>query len=107
MSSGSRRCRLTVRVQPGAARDEVVGLVGGVLRVRVAAPPVKGRANVALVALLAGAMGVSRGSIAIVRGATGCTKVVAVEGLGGEEVLERLARHGGGETPGGATPDTM
>lgn len=96
MSPEGRRCQLTVKVQPGAARDEVVGLVGGVLRVRVAALPVRGKANVALVALLARAVGVSQGSIAILRGATGRTKVVEVEGLGREEVVERLARHGGG-----------
>ncbi len=88
-----------MRVQPNAARDEVVGLAGGVLRVRVAAPPVRGRANAALVALLARAVGVSQGNIAILRWATGRTKVVACEGLGREEFLERLARHGGEESP--------
>ena len=92
-----------MRVQPGAARDEVVGVMEGVLRVRVAAPPVKGRANAALVALMARAVGVSQGSIAILRGATGRTKVVAVEGLREEEVLERLARYGGGESPKNGT----
>ncbi|MEE9202912.1 MAG: DUF167 family protein [Dehalococcoidia bacterium] len=92
-----------MKVQPGAARDEVVGLVGGVLRVRVAAIPVKDRANAALVALLARVVGVNRNSIAILRGAAGRTKVVAVEGLGEAEVLERLARHGGGEAPGGSS----
>jgi hypothetical protein len=81
-----------VRVQPGAARDEVVGLEEGVLRVRVAAPPVKGRANAALVALLARTLGVSKGSIAILRGATGRTKVLSIEGLGREEALARLSR---------------
>jgi hypothetical protein len=103
----SRQCQLTVKVKPGAVRDEVVGLAGDVLRVRVAAPPVKGRANAALVALLARTLGVDRGSIAILRGATGRTKVVAVQGLGLEEALRSLVRQGGAGFQAGNPSDRV
>ncbi|MEK7848992.1 MAG: DUF167 domain-containing protein, partial [Chloroflexota bacterium] len=54
----------------------------------------RGRANAALVTLLAGVLRVGKGDVAIVRGATSRTKVVAIEGLGHEEVLRRLATAG-------------
>lgn len=57
-----------VKVIPRAARNEVVGWTDGVLRVRVHAPPVEGRANEALIDVLAAHAGVSRGSFRIVQG---------------------------------------
>jgi uncharacterized protein (TIGR00251 family) len=86
-------------VQPSASRDEVVGVVDGVVRVRVCAPPVQGKANAAVVALLARALGVSKANLSIVRGAMGRTKVVSVEGVDREEALVALARHRGGGPP--------
>jgi hypothetical protein len=70
----------------------VLGLEGAVLRARVTAPPVEGRANEALLRLLAGALGVPMTSLRIVRGQRGRDKLVAVEGLEAAEVRERLAR---------------
>jgi uncharacterized protein (TIGR00251 family) len=69
---------LTIRVQPGARRSEVVGPHGDALRVRVAGPPVDGKANAELVRFLADHLGVPRGAVTIVRGHTGRTKVVHV-----------------------------
>ena len=60
---------LRVRVQPLARRSEVLGWRGGVLRVKVAAPPSEGRANEAVVDLLSRAFGVPRSSVALVGGA--------------------------------------
>ncbi len=82
--------RLNLRVQPGAKRSEVVGVVGGVLRVRVTAPAQEGKANSALVELLAGLLGVPRGRVRILRGLTSRDKVIAVDGLDSEEVSKRL-----------------
>ena len=86
--------RLTVRVQPGAGQDKIVGFVDGMLRVKVAAPPVKGKANQALVSLLAEALGVREGQVSIVRGQMSRQKVVAIEGLAPSRVeawLKNLA----------------
>lgn len=69
---------LRIRVQPGARRSEVVGVVGDELKVKVAAPPVEGKANEALVRFLAEMLGVSRRSVAVLRGERGRSKVVEV-----------------------------
>lgn len=84
--------RISVRLTPRAGRDEVVGFEGDVLRVRVKAPPVEGRANEALLKVLAKALGVPRSSLAIVRGRASRDKIVAVEGLDAAEVKRRVER---------------
>jgi uncharacterized protein (TIGR00251 family) len=69
---------LTVHVQPGAKRSEAAGLHGNALKVRVAAPPVEGRANAALITFLADAFGVPKKSVTVVRGATSRRKTILV-----------------------------
>jgi len=71
---------LEVRVQPRARRNEVVGRQGVALRVRVTAPPSDGRANEAVIELLARTLGVPRSSLAIVAGAASRDKRVRVSG---------------------------
>ena len=75
-----------VKVQPKASRDQVVGYRRGVLQLRVTAPPDKGRANAAVVALLADALGVAKSRVRIVRGQSSRDKVLAVESLTQEDV---------------------
>jgi uncharacterized protein (TIGR00251 family) len=82
---------LEVLVQPRASRTRVVGEHGGRLKVALAAPPVEGEANEALVAFLAGALGVRRSDVAIVRGATGRRKAVRVQGVEPAAVAAALA----------------
>jgi uncharacterized protein len=82
--------RIHLRVQPRAARTEVVGRHGDALRVRVTAPPVDGAANQALVRLLADRLGVPRGTVQVVAGETGRNKIVAVEGISAPEARRRL-----------------
>ncbi len=79
-----------VRVQPRSSRDRVEGYLDGVLKVRVTAPPAKGKANTALTNLLADFLEVSRSGIKIVRGSTSRNKMVEVESLGEEALLARL-----------------
>ncbi len=93
--------RLTVRVTPRASRDELLGFQGEVLRVRVKAPPVEGRANEALLRLLAKVLGVPRSSLAIVRGQTSREKIVAVDGLEAAEVRRRIESGGSRDRPRG------
>ncbi|MBI2886814.1 MAG: DUF167 domain-containing protein [Chloroflexi bacterium] len=85
---------ISVRVQPGARRSELVGWRGETLVVRVRAPAVEGRANEAALQLLAVALGVARGRLTILRGANSRLKVVEVQGLDGEQARERLAASG-------------
>ena len=68
-----------MHVQPGARRTEVAGLHGGALKVRLAAPPVEGKANAALRAFLAEAFGVPPRQVALVHGETARRKVVRIE----------------------------
>lgn len=79
---------LDVRVIPRAARDELAGMRDGRLLVRVSAPPVDGRANAAVCALLAKAAGVPRGAVSVVRGASARDKRVRIEG---DELAVRAA----------------
>jgi uncharacterized protein len=91
-SRGISRARINVTVSPAAARTELVGRHGAGWKVRVAAPPERGRANEALVGLLASALEVPPGSVRVVGGQRGRAKVVQVNGLDLEEVERRLTR---------------
>jgi uncharacterized protein (TIGR00251 family) len=70
-----------VLVVPRASRSRVVGVHGERIKVQLAAPPVDGAANAALVELLADVIGVPSGAIAIVRGATSKRKTVRIAGV--------------------------
>jgi len=70
-----------VRLTPRGGADRIEGVTAGVLRVRVAAAPVDGAANVALLRLVASALGVPPSRLRIVTGATARRKVIEVEGL--------------------------
>ncbi len=80
-----------VRVRPKAGRDSVELLGGPKLRVRVVAPPEGGKANEALVALLAKKLRIARSAIAIVRGHRSRDKLVRLDGLGPDEIVARLS----------------
>ena len=82
---------ITVQVQPGARRNEALGFEDGVLKVKIAAPPVKGRANKELIGLLSQLLNVSKGSITLEKGATSRRKLIAISGLSQAEVAKRLA----------------
>jgi len=69
-----------VRVIPRAARDQLAGTRDGRLLVRVTAPPLDGRANAAVCALLAKAAGVPKGAVRVVRGETSRDKRVQIDG---------------------------
>ena len=70
---------LTLHVQPGAKRTEVAGTHGDALKMRLAAPPVDGKANAELLRFLAGAFGVPRHAVTLVRGEMSRQKTVRIE----------------------------
>lgn len=82
--------RLEITVSPGARRSELVGRHGAGWKVRIAAPPEGGKANRALVELLAAALGVGRDRVEVVAGHGSKRKVVEVEGLEAPEAVRRL-----------------
>lgn len=86
--------RIDVRLQPRGGRDAVLGWREDRLLVRVSAPPVDGRANVALCRLLAKTLGVPRGAVTVVLGTTNRDKTVEVAGRTPEEVAALLPPRG-------------
>ena len=82
---------IKVKVQPRAARNQVVGYRGDVLHLRVAAAPVDGRANEAVVLLLADALRIGTSRVRIIRGHSSRDKLVAVDSLSPEAVQERIS----------------
>jgi uncharacterized protein YggU (UPF0235/DUF167 family) len=88
-------CGFAVHVRPRARADAVGGLHGTALLVRVRALPVAGQANAAVEALLAEALGLPRGQVAVTAGRRGKSKWVSVRGLAPEAARERLATAAG------------
>lgn len=81
---------MTVRVHPGAKRNAISGTHGDALKISLAAPPIDGRANAALIDFLAQRLNVPRLSIAFISGATSRTKVVRITGITAAEAEARL-----------------
>jgi uncharacterized protein len=69
---------LAVHVQPGAKKTEVAGLHGEELKIRIAAPPVEGRANALLEEFVARALGVPKRAVSVVKGGRSRRKTVLV-----------------------------
>jgi len=85
---------LSVRVQPRASRNEVAGLEGDTLKIRLTAPPVDGEANEACLAFLAKLLDLSPSRLAIIQGARSRTKIIRITGLTKNEVHARLSHKG-------------
>jgi hypothetical protein len=85
------RVRFSIRVQPRASADEVVGIHGGALKIRLTAPPVDGAANERLVIFLSTIFAVPRRAIKILAGESSRTKIVEIEGVTERDVY-RLAQ---------------
>ncbi|MBI3810482.1 MAG: DUF167 domain-containing protein [Nitrospirae bacterium] len=83
---------LSVRVQPRASRNEVAGLVGETLKIRLTAPPVEGAANDACLDFLAKLLDLPPSRLAIIQGERSRNKVVRITGLTKNEVHARLLR---------------
>lgn len=86
--------RIQLQVQPRASRTEVVGLYGDALKIRVAAPPVDGAANEAIIRFFADRLGVSRSQVRLAKGASGRRKVVEIDGIGLEALTKAFGAAG-------------
>jgi len=84
-------CTVSVRVQPGARKDTVLGLHGGAVKIALSAPPVDGKANDALVAFVAEKVGLPRARVSLLSGMTNRNKVLRVTGKSAAEVRAALS----------------
>lgn len=87
----SSTVRITVYVQPRAKRTEIAGRHGTDLKIRVAAPPVDQSANEALIAFVAGRLGLRRPDVRLVAGAASRRKMLEINGMTAEQI-DRLLR---------------
>ncbi len=85
---------LRVRVQPKAVRDQIAGLHGGALKVRITAPPTEGKANRHLTRLLAKELGLSSSDVTVVRGWKGRDKELRCLGVSPQALVAARDRWG-------------
>jgi len=83
--------RILVQVQPDARQNSIVGFIGDILNLKIAAPPVKSRANLELIAYLGKLFGISKSSVVIEKGVTTKRKVVSIAGWDKTQFEKRLA----------------
>ncbi len=92
MATPNVQSRISVKVQPNAGRNQVVGLANGVWKVKIGAPPEKGKANRELVEFLSERLGLRKDAVTVIRGETSHNKIILIEGLTEAEIGQRLAR---------------
>jgi len=84
------KCVLEFKVIPGASTTELADLEGEMIRVRVAAPPEKGKANKELIRFLAKSLGIPKTTVVLLSGKTSRRKRIQVNGIGKEQVMRTL-----------------
>ncbi len=84
------KTRIVVHVQPNASQNQVQGFKDGVFYIRIAAPPVKGKANQELIKFLSDILGVSKSNLTIERGMTGKKKIIVISGLTQDQVMKSI-----------------
>lgn len=82
---------LWIKAVPGASRDQIAGLVGDRLKVRVAAPPEGGKANKAICKLLAKALGVKASQVSIESGQANPEKIIRIAGVTADDLRRHLS----------------
>jgi len=81
---------LKVRAVPGSRKDRILGVHGDALRISVRAPPQRGKANAALLEVMAGWLGLRRSEVSIHRGESSRDKWIRIESLSRDELVQRL-----------------
>lgn len=82
--------RITCRVVPGASKSAVAEITPEAVRVRVAAPPVEGKANRELERFLAKTLGLPKSAVAVVRGETGKLKKILAAGIAPDQAMKKI-----------------
>jgi uncharacterized protein len=83
----------SVRVQPKSARTAITGTVGEALKVSLSAPPLEGRANIALVEFFSEVLAVPRSAVQVVSGERSRNKLIRIAGCSGADVQRKLREH--------------
>jgi uncharacterized protein (TIGR00251 family) len=87
--------RLNIKAVPGSSRSAIAGWLGDTLKVRVTAPPERGKANAAIEAAVAEALGVPSESVRVIAGQASPRKVLELEGVTQEDIDRRFPRGNG------------
>lgn len=82
---------LKIKVVPGSSRNHIAGWLGESLKIRVTANPEKGKANDAVVSLLAGTLRIPKQDVTVSVGASSPRKVIKISGLSRREIKSRLS----------------
>ncbi|MCG6155513.1 DUF167 domain-containing protein [Rubinisphaera margarita] len=82
--------RVSLKVVPSSSRDQITGWLGASLKIKVQAPPEKGKANAAVIALLARSLKIDKNQLSLVSGETSPVKVIEVTDCSDEDLRERL-----------------
>jgi uncharacterized protein len=90
MPSSNTGCTIEVRLKPNARRETIALGDNGVINARVNAPPVEGKANIALIKFLSKTLDIPKSSLSIKRGETSKNKVIAVVGLTKEQIIQKI-----------------
>ncbi len=90
MIKSEKTARIAIQAHPGAKRNQVVRFDDGVWHLKIAAPPVEGKANKELIEFLSEILGLSKSHITIEKGLTGHRKLVAIEGLTTQDIESRF-----------------
>ncbi len=80
----------TAKIVPGSSKTAITGQLNGMLKVKVAATPEKGKANTALLDFLAKKLGVKRNDITITSGQTNPVKMICIEGMDKQKLTDKL-----------------
>ncbi|MGD0077949.1 MAG: DUF167 domain-containing protein [Sedimentisphaerales bacterium] len=80
----------SVKVVPRSSKTAIAGLLGGMLKVKIAAPPEKGKANLALIDFLADTLGVKKNTIKITSGLSSQIKTIQITGISVETLFDKL-----------------
>src|SRR5450830_1474932 len=91
MQNQQETIKITVRVQPGARKNELLGFQEDILRIKIAAPPVEGKANRELIVFLSEVLGIRKSDITIEKGETTKRKTVGITGATKTQIMERAA----------------
>jgi uncharacterized protein (TIGR00251 family) len=84
--------KLSVKVVPGASRTEIAGWLGESLKLRVSAPPERGKANLAVETLMCDALGLPSGSVRVISGGTSPRKTLEIHGMRHADIVNRLSK---------------
>lgn len=93
---GEEQATIVVQVQPNASRNAVTRFEDGVWHLRIAAPPVRGKANKELCRFLSESLGISQGKLTIAKGMTSKRKVLVIKGLTQNRATEQLLKMSAG-----------